>query len=738
MKLLRCCFFVFLAFLVSGALAADDIPLPKIVRLYPLGGQRGTSVSLEILGEYLSNVTSVEFDCRDLIWTETLSASAGKLIGTVSIQNQAALGPHMVRVLTLDGPSTSALFNVGQFPSLMEAEADGTPSAGAGSNDRIKSAQLIPSLPVEVQGRLDTAADIDIYAVQVGAGQRWSFDFRSIEYGSAVEAKMTLLDENARPLAFNDDRNDFDETPFLEHTFAKDGIFYIKLDQYRGPRGFNFGLNCAYILRISALPVISCGAPLGARIGKTTRMRLSGTALDNLEKFYLTELRRGEYARMTYPYTMPVQFRADPSGSDQQPRIYGKIASLKPDSLKVDFAIPAGSHAGLWRLWGEGSRGISDGIIVELTDIEEWDEARVPASFSIDHELAINGVIGRPAEEDTYKINAVAGQPLHFWTLAAQLGGPHLDTVLQLRDAMGKTLAENDDVVAGQGTLIGNPDSSLFYTPLHDGPLILAVKDRVGGGGPSYQYRLKVKREKPGFQLFTTPENFTVARGALNEIKVHLIREAGFEGEVTVWFDGLPRGIKPLRGQFRADQRFEPNADGADMIIPEIAFAIQAPESMPPGDYSLQVYGVPAAEKSSSGQQLVQAQNTLIMGPLLDAWNFIRRPLPQISMTVVEPFQARLSTQERSLSLNRGTSATLEVKTEKVPEDSVIQVMNLPAGVTYKVLGRQGDLVTLSLDAASDTAVGTFRLSVQTRVGDRWAATRPFELTISAPQSSTH
>ena len=66
-----------LAWLCACVLAAaEPAPDPKIVRVYPLGGRQGTSVTLEILGEHLSNATTVEFDCRDLVWTETTLASS--------------------------------------------------------------------------------------------------------------------------------------------------------------------------------------------------------------------------------------------------------------------------------------------------------------------------------------------------------------------------------------------------------------------------------------------------------------------------------------------------------------------------------------------------------------------------------------------------------------------------------------------------------------------------------------
>jgi hypothetical protein len=710
---------LFLA-LPRPSLATLEPPLPKIVRVYPLGGQQGTSVAVEILGEFLSNVQSVQFDCLDLRWIKTTAAASGRLSGVISISPQAALGPHLLRVLTLDGPSTSALFNVGQFPSILETE----------SNDRLEKAQPIRAVPAEIQGRLDGSADVDYYAFQVREGERWTFDFRSIEYGSSVQAKMILLDSQGNRLAFNQDRDDFDETPFLEHTFDKTGTYYIKLDQYRGPRGFNFGKNCAYILRISALPCLDHVSPLGASVGKTARFRLFGTALDGVDRVYLTELREAEYSRMTHPYTMPIRFGSDPQTNNQTLRIDGTVVSRKPSELEVLVEVPSTTPAGLWKLWVMSASGISDGPKIEFTDLTEYDETDFANAARDPAEAVINGSLDNPREQDRYSFSGRAGQPLHFWTLAAQLGVAHLDTVLELLDGSGKKLAENDDVVAGQGTLIGNPDSSLFYTPVQDGPLTLVVKDRLGRGGPTYQYRLKFKSEKPGFQLVTTPENFTVSRGSSSEIKVYLIREAGFDPEVSIWFEGLPSGVTVPPGKFRTDQRFEPNADGADMIIPFISFVVRVPESLPAGTFPVQAWGAPATETNTNAGR-VQAQTTLILGPILDAWNFIRRPLPSISMTVTEPFDTRLSTERSELELRRGAAATLELRAENVPKDSGVQLVNLPVGVSYQLIGRENGQITLSLNAAPDADLGASDFSAEVKVGNRWAATRPIKLIVS-------
>ena len=173
---------------------------------------------------------------------------------------------------------------------------------------------------------------------------------------------------------------------------------------------------------------------------------------------------------------------------------------------------------------------------------------------------------------------------------------------------------------------------------------------------------------------------------------------------------------------FRADQLFEPNADGADMIIPEIAFRVAIPDSLSAGSYPIRVLGASAAEGPNRDRRVVEAQTTLIMGPLLDLWNFIRRPLPEIEVTVVEPWKVRLSADQAKLAISRGGHATLEVQAEHLPSDADIQVKGLPSGVDSRV-SRQDDRFTVTLAANSEVSPGLFDISAETRVGGRWVAT---------------
>jgi hypothetical protein len=587
--------------MAACGLAAADFEPPTLARLHPLGGRTGTIVELEILGTKLETATGVEFDTSDLRWEQTTEKAAGRVRGLVSIAPGAALGGHMLRVMTSQGPTTSLLFNVGQFPSFVEGEQ-----------------RAVPSLPVEIYGRLDGPVDIDTYWFSVKSGERWLFDFQAMEAGAAVEARMSLLDRSGERLVFNDDRDHYDENPLIEHTFVSGGVYGVRLDQYRGPRGFTFGKNNAYLLRISRLPRVRSMAPLGARRGSVARFRVSGTGSSGVSKVYLTELRRGEYSRMTYPYTMPIRFREDPAVI---PRIEGKVLSAGETGVEVSFAIPAAASVGVWKLWVAGPGGVAEGLRLEISDeVEVGEGGTLPGSFP----FVVNGVLGTARARDAYSILAKAGVPIYISTLSAQLGAPYLDTVLSLRDGAGKKVAENDDVVAGWGGLLGNPDSSLFYVPAVDGLLQLEVWDRLNRGGPLFPYRLRFASRRPGFQLFTTPENLTVKRGGSAVLKVHLVRELGFVGEVEVWVEG----VDGLRGTFRTDQLFEPNADGADMLIPELEFRISGMEKT--GVVPLRVFG-----RADGG--VVEGHTATMIGPIYQGdWNFFRRPVAGITLTVVE------------------------------------------------------------------------------------------------------
>jgi len=177
-----------------------------------------------------------------------------------------------------------------------------------------RSAQKIVQTPVDIYGSMDKLEDTDVYRIEARAGEQLSFDLRATDIGSALECKLVLLDANHQIIAQNDDRDVFDDTPYFQHTFRTGGTYYLKIDQYRGPRSAD-GKNNTYIPRLADLPRSPYGSLLGAKTNSKVRVTIAGTDLQKLDGAYLSEVRLAEYYRMTYPYVMPLHIRPDPANS---------------------------------------------------------------------------------------------------------------------------------------------------------------------------------------------------------------------------------------------------------------------------------------------------------------------------------------------------------------------------------------------------------------------------------------
>ena len=597
----------------AGTMAAAEDPAdPWIDRIEPLGGQRGTSTEVTLVGKNLAVPAVLEFDSAGLSWEALGADDDGNLRGVVRIAAGTPPGPHAATLSTPLGRSNSRLFYVDELPSALEAEP----------NDTLQQAQRIDLKSQTLHGAMHEMADIDIFAFEASAGERWTFDLRSIEYGGFLENDMTLLDGEGRRVAFNDDRDDYLETPFLEHVFTTSGRYFLKLDQYRGPQRVNCNRNCGYMLRIGQLPVVEAAHPLGARVGTEAEISLRGRALESVERVWLAPVRRAEYYRLTFPYTVPV--RTDQVAGTT---LDGEIVERGTNRIGARFALPADAWQGLWRVWVRSPSGIVDGISLEISDMPEPDcREVVPGSAG----AACHGVLQADAPEHEYWLELQAGQPLVVTTLAAQLGLPYIDTVLELFDWQGELVAEHDDLMSGQGTVIGNPDSMLHFKPASAGRFRLAVRDRIGRGGPDMAYRLRIEEREPGFALLSAPENLNVRPGETERVGVLMTPEPGFAQGVDVWIEDPPQGISAGMGRFRGDQFFGPSGDGDNIVIPTTFVDVQVDPQLPPGDYPLRILG-----RSEAGGPTVEAMSTLWIGPPRKR-NDVRRPLAGIRLTVVD------------------------------------------------------------------------------------------------------
>jgi hypothetical protein len=112
--------------------------------------------------------------------------------------------------------------------------------------------------------------------------------------------------------------------------------------------------------------------------------------------------------------------------------------------------------------------------------------------------ITVNGRIGKPGEEDLYRLAVEPGKKVRVRVDAFHHGSA-FDGYLLIYDPVGnKLLAKHDD----QGYR-GLPDPGVdFEVPSGIREVIVALRDTTGGGGIEYGYRLTVERGGPDFHLW--------------------------------------------------------------------------------------------------------------------------------------------------------------------------------------------------------------------------------------------
>jgi hypothetical protein len=229
-------------FLLAAALAIAQFAgaaAPVLKQLYPLGGQRGATVSVTATGTFEPWPPQLWADTPGLVFR--VDAAKGKLI--VEIAKDAALGPHLVRVFNAQGASSPRVFFVSEEPEVLEIEP----------NDDFKSPQKIEALPVTVSGRLEKPGDVDSFAVTLKQGQPLTASVEAFVLGSPFDGMLRVVDSTGIQLAFNHDGRTLD--PLLSWTAPRDGTYVVQTMGFAYPPGSNVSFvgneNCLYRLHLT-------------------------------------------------------------------------------------------------------------------------------------------------------------------------------------------------------------------------------------------------------------------------------------------------------------------------------------------------------------------------------------------------------------------------------------------------------------------------------------------------------
>ena len=238
--------------LVSGLLGAailfGDAPAePKLLSVFPSGGQAGSEFEIRLRGTSLEGAYAAWFDAPGLSGTVKKVAAREnsskkdkdqpphEVVLTVAIEDSMQPGVHRLRLVTPHGLSDALVFRVHTDPGLTEAEGEGVENRLAGS---------LSSFPVVVHGRIDEKGQIDDYELEVQSGQELLFEAGS---GTALmDPTLTLLAPTGSwlnpgrltRLAYNDEPIHFpgySSDPRMKYRFQESGRYILRVGTFLGP-----------------------------------------------------------------------------------------------------------------------------------------------------------------------------------------------------------------------------------------------------------------------------------------------------------------------------------------------------------------------------------------------------------------------------------------------------------------------------------------------------------------------
>ena len=687
------------------ATSATAAGVPRLARVSPPGGQRGTVVEVEFTGRALEQPKDVLFyepgiSVESLAMVETALLN-GKSVAVepgyrvkakLKLAADCPLGAHGMRLRTSGGLTEYVRFFVGPFPTVDENEVP------TKRNDKRESAMSVPA-NTTVFGRMNDPTDLDIYKIEVKKGQRVSAEIEAARLGvdrGIPDLHLTITDAEGKKLAAADDSALFVQDPVLSILADRDGVYFVEVrhSMYNGA-------------------------------GDLYRLHL------------------GTFSRPTGIFPA-----GGPAGSDLKVRVLGDPKGIWDQTVKLPEA--SGDF---------GFVAMSEGVpaptpnrlrVSPFPNVLEGDEAvsSLPVAF--------NGIIAKPGETDTFRFKAKKGEQFKFHALANAIGSP-LDPSIWIRPANAKGNAGMQraaDSTTGQqgfaptgGLMRETHDSILEFTAPADGEYVLGIEDERGEGGSDFVYRIEAQLQTNPVYTYIAPEPenqqqpqarqaIALAPGNRTTVQIGLFTSnRPFTGDLELVGVNLPKGvaihapiIKP--GMVRIPVVFEAAADAkAQGLLVDLV-----------------VRPVGGSESSlASG-----FRQTIAMNAYGNNDYYLHVPVEKLALAVTDPapFQVMVEEPKSALVQNGEMAVKFSVIRDKGFDGPVTVQMDwkpigistatpvaVPAGQTEGVylLGAARNAAAGKHQIALTAASGAARRGYADGESRTLVASQPFKLNVSEP-----
>lgn len=466
---------------------------PRLHRILPGGIERGAVGQLVFHGERLEGAEEILFYDAGFEVLR-LEGSDESVTATIRVADDCRLGEHVAHLRTRNGVSEFRPFYVEPLPQLMELEP----------NNSLGTAQPV-ALNTTLAGQL-TKGDADVFVIEAQAGDHLKAEVLAMRLGNVMlDTYVAILDSTGRRLASSSGHPFSLQDGIVSVPVPKDGKYLVKIREV----DHGGGKQCNYRLHVGSFPRPVAIFPPGGKMGEKHTVRFLGDPAGSYEQ----------------TLTLPATFD----------RNYG-LSGLR-DGKAAPTPIPFRLSAHRNALEVEPNNKLAQATPVQLPD-------------------AFCGIIENRGDQDCFRFAAQAGEHFDIECYARRVRSP-LDSVMELYDAAGDRIYENDDgakVTENDDAEPRAPDSHFRVKIPADGLYTLRVRDRLGRGGPSYVYRVEFNPVQP-WMLVRLPrvedpnglygqyrQQIFVARGNYFAALVRA-RFKDFQGRLVLEMPDLPEGV---------------------------------------------------------------------------------------------------------------------------------------------------------------------------------------------------
>ncbi len=128
----------------------------------------------------------------------------------------------------------------------------------------------------------------------------------------------------------------------------------------------------------------------------------------------------------------------------------------------------------------------------------------------------------------------------------------------------------------------------------------------------------------------------------------------------------------------------------------------------------------------------MEAHANLKRGPLNGLFNYTRRPLAAVTLSVVEPVTAEVKPEMTEMEIVPGSPVRVKTVLKNVPANARIELRGLPGAIQWREIERTADAVEFEILPPASEKAKTVAFTVEADVLGRWSASKEVQLKIAA------